>query len=135
MYHYLKWAALSLFLRRNLRCLLVMLVSLVGISGGDAVYRDLADYFIAVGRKDSLFYLLLAKWALVASLAGLFLFCVMRLGFSKEPSASRKRSAAGKETEELCEGDPIMKRLEKFREKKRLKRRSDMVLEWQKRKK
>jgi len=40
MYHYLKWAALSLFFRRNLRYLLLMLVSMIGIYAADGIYHD-----------------------------------------------------------------------------------------------
>jgi hypothetical protein len=132
MYHYLKWAALSLFFKRNLRYLLFILLALIGIYGADAIYSDLVEYFTLTGRKESLLYLLLGKWLVVAGLIGLLLYSVMRLGFSKGESGkseNKKKSVKPSAPSMPAEEDPVMKRLEKFREKPRLKRRSDLVME------
>ena len=132
MYHYLKWAALSLFFKRNLRSLLFILLSLIGIYGADAVYSDLVEYFTLTGREENLLYLLLGKWLVVAGLIGLLLYSVMRLGFSKEgggKSEEKKKSVKPIAPSKPGEEDPVMKRLEKFREKPRLRRRSDLVME------
>ena len=132
MYHYLKWAALSLFFKRNLRYLLFILLSLVGIYGADAVYTDLVEYFTITDRKESILYLLLGKWLVVTGLIGLLLYSIMRLGFSKEESGKsgkKKKSVNPTAPSEPEEEDPVMKRLEKFKEKPRLKRRSEVIME------
>jgi hypothetical protein len=130
MYHYLKWAALSLFFKRNLRYLILILVSIIGIYGVDAVYRDLVDYFVATGRKESILTLLTVKWTVVIGLTILLLISIMKLGFSKEEKRFwRSRVKRDGEPEEKADPDPIMERLEKFREKKRLKRKSDLLID------
>jgi len=132
MYHYLKWAALSLFFKRNLRYFLFILLSLVGIYGADAVYTDLVEYFTITDRKESILYLLLGKWLVVAGLIGLLLYSIMRLGFSKEgggKSEKKKKGVKPTVPSTPAAGDPVMKRLEKFREKPRLKRRSERIME------
>jgi len=135
MYHYLKWAAFSLFLKRNLRYLFFILIALVGIYGIDAVYQDLVDYAVATDQKGVILYLLLGKWVIVIGLSILLVYSIMKLGFSKEDNTGKpeKKKQKGKvenqkETKE-AETDPVMQRLEKFRTKGRLKRRSDLVLE------
>jgi hypothetical protein len=132
MYHYLKWAALSLFFKRNLRYLLFIFLSLIGIYGADAVYTDLVEYFTITERKESILYLLLGKWLVVAGLIGLLLYSIMRLGFSKEgggKSEEKRKPSKPSASPVPEEEDPVMKRLEKFREKPRLRRRSDLVME------
>ena len=136
MYHYLKWAALSLFFKRNLRYLILILVSIIGIYGADAVYQDLVDYFVATDRKESILILLTVKWTVVIGLTALLVISIMKLGFSKEEKRSwRSRLKRDEEPEEKADPDPIMERLEKFREKKHLKRKSDVVLERMRREK
>jgi hypothetical protein len=138
MYHYLKWAALSLFFKRNLRYLILILVSIIGIYGADAVYQDLVDYFVATDRKESILILLTVKWTVVIGLTALLVISIMKLGFSKEEKLSwRNRVGKEKKVEDAGEPnrDPVMERLEKFREKKRLKRKSDVVLERMRREK
>lgn len=128
MYHYLKWAAFSLFVKRNVRYLVFILVSLIGIYTSDAVYRDVMEYFVATGQKGSLLPLLFVKWAFVAGLTGLLLFSITRLGFGREGkriAEEKKRSTSSSSAVQ----DPIMDRLEKFRDKKRLKRKSDLLME------
>ncbi len=136
MYHYLKWAAFSLFLKRNLRYLLFILVSILGIYGADAIYRDLVDYAVATGQKGMILYLLLGKWSIVIALSILLVYSIMRLGFGKEGSSikgeKKKRPKspenAGKSSNEEDE-DPILQRLEKFKTKGKLKRRSELLME------
>jgi len=128
MYHYLKWAAFSLFLKRNLRYLVFILISLVGIYGIDGIYRDLADYALAMDRKGWILYFLIGKWTVVIALSILLVYSVMHLGVSRESSAEKRRSAAEKERIKAQE-DAVMERLEKFRNKGRLRRKSDLVLE------
>jgi len=132
MYHYLKWAALSLFFKRNLRSLLFILLSLIGIYGADAVYTDLVEYFTITDRKESILYLLMGKWLVVAGLIGLLLYSIMRLGFfggKGEKSEKKKNNVKSSALSKPAEEDPVMKRLEKFRDKSRLKRRSERIME------
>ena len=135
MYHYLKWAAFSLFLKRNLRYLLFILVSILGIYGADAIYRDLVDYAVATGQKGVILYLLLGKWSIVIALSILLVYSIMRLGFGKEgPINSEKKrgkdsSKGNGSRKEEREEDPILQRLEKFKTKGRLKRHSEGVME------
>jgi len=129
MYHYLKWAALSLFFKRNLRYLILILVSIIGIYGSDAVYRDLVDFFIATERKENILLLLIVKWTVVIVLTILLVISIMKLGFSKEEKLSWRKPKGGSEISVGKEDDPLTERLEKFRGKKRLKRESDLLLE------
>jgi len=132
MYHYLKWAALSLFFKRNLRYLLLILLSLVGIYGADAVYTDLVEYFTITDRKESILYLLLGKWLVVTGLIGVLLYSIMRLGFSggeSGKSEKKKNNVKPSALSKPAAEDPVMKRLEKFKEKPRLKRRSEVIME------
>jgi hypothetical protein len=129
MYHYLKWAALSLFFKRNLRYLLFILLALIGIYGANAVYTDLVEYFTITERKESILYLLLGKWLVVTGLIGLLLYSIMRLGFSKGESEKKKNNVKPSAPSIPGEEDPVMKRLEKFKEKPRLKRRSEVIME------
>ena len=123
MYHYLKWAALSLFFRRNLRNLVFILISMIGIVGVDAIYSDLMEYFIVTDHKEAILYLLAGKWTIVIVFIILLLISVMRLGFSSRPSLPKRMK------DKNSEKDPIMERLEKFRKKEQLKHRSDLVIE------
>ena len=123
MYHYLKWAALSLFFRRNLRSLVFILISMIGIVGVDAIYSDLMEYFIVTDHKEGILYLLAGKWTIVIVFIILLLISVMRLGFSSWPSLPKRMK------DKNSEKDPIMERLEKFRKKEQLKHRSDLVIE------
>ncbi len=133
MYHYLKWAALSLFFRRNLRYLLLMLVSMIGIYAADGIYHDLVDYAIATGRKGLILYFLAGKWVLVILLSILFVYSVMHLGFGKESVVAKKeKKKRGEKVDDKkakAQKELVMQRLEKFKSKGRLKRRSDLVLE------
>ena len=136
MYHYLKWAAFSLFLKRNLRYLLFILVSVLGIYGAGAIYQDLVDYAVATEQKGMILYLLLGKWLIVIALSILLVYSVMRLGFGREGSVKSEKKKRVKDSdkgdgsrEEKCEEDPILQRLEKFKTKGKLKRRSEVVME------
>ncbi|WP_456457630.1 hypothetical protein [Nitratifractor sp.] len=133
MYHYLKWAALSLFFRRNLRYLLLILFSVIGIYAIDGIYHDLVDYAIATGRKGSILYFLAGKWVLVTLLSILFVYSVMHLGFGKESVAAKKEKKKRRDKVDdkkaNAQEELVMQRLEKFKSKGRLKRRSDLVLE------
>jgi hypothetical protein len=133
MYHYLKWAALSYFFRRNLRSLIFIFVAVAGVFGGDAIYQDLKDYALSTGQKDLVFYFLLGKWVLVMISAALLVYGVMGLGLGKERDKERsgragKSSMGSKSSTKVVEQDAIMKRLEKFRGSKALRRRSDLVI-------
>jgi len=136
MYHYLKWAALSLFFKRNVRYLALIALSLVGIYTLNAIYEDLVAYLIATQRQDDILTLLVFKWLLIFALVGLLLFSVFRLGFSKENKAVRTREKTSKlrpqkkdTVSSHSSTDPILERLDKFKEPKRLKRKSDRFLE------
>ncbi len=129
MYHYLKWAALSLFIKRNAKYLLLILVSLLGIYIGDAIYEDMADFLAKSGRSEEIARYLLMKWVGVLLFAGVILWSIMRLGFAKKKNRSSK-----KEREDL-NNDPYMQRLEKFKTKDSLRSKSDMVIESRKKEK
>ena len=132
MYHYLKWAALSYFFKRNLRYILLILISLIGIYGSDAIYQDLRDYALSTDQKHLVLYFLIGKWLIVLALALLLVYGIMKLGLArdfKSEKRDRKRfkDANKKRIEE--QEDAMAKRLEKFRGTKRLRRRSDLLLE------
>jgi|GEM_PF-944808 len=133
MYHYLKWAAVSLFFRRNLRYLVLIAVGFVGIYVTDAVYEDMADFAAKSGQTGAIGTYLLIKWAAVLAFGALILFSIMRLGFSggkrgrkKEP---KERAPKKPKPAEIPDDDPIMKRLERFKNPEPLRRKSDMVIE------
>ncbi|BBG66763.1 hypothetical protein NNO_2060 [Hydrogenimonas sp.] len=123
MYHYLKWAALSLFFKRNMRYLLLILVSIAGIYISDALYEDMVRLSVISGETGKIGGYLLMKWAAVLFFAALIVWSIMRLGLGA------KRSTDKKESEKTVQDDPYLKRLEKFKTKKRLRSESDMVLE------
>jgi len=134
MYHYLKWAALSLFFRRNLRALLLIVFSFLGILFLNNVYQDLAAYAQASGHKDVLLYLLIGKWGILLFLFALMFYGISRLGFGKEKGkegTARVRSGqkSANSLPDPKEDARIMQRLEKFREPKRLRRKSDLLME------
>ena len=147
MYHYLKWAALSYFLKRNLRYLALIGISLLGIYVADSVYKDLADYATRTDATDKIAYYLAAKWVAVLLLGGLILFSIFRLGlggakeekkgwklFAKESKSARPEKKKAKEkparpkSEADPDPDPVMERLEKFRHAKPLRRKADVVI-------
>ncbi|ADV47343.1 hypothetical protein [Nitratifractor salsuginis] len=134
MYHYLKWAALSYFFKRNLRSLIFVFLGLAGIYSSDAVYQDLKDYALSTDQKDLVFYFLLGKWALDLISAALLVYGVMNLGLGKGTDKRRKNSRVGKSPKNSenpvkeTERDAVMERLEKFRGAKRLRRRSDLLI-------
>jgi len=130
MYHYLKWAALSLFFRRNLRYIILILVAVVLIFLSDAVYRDLADYQRAVGHPENILYLLMGKWTVILLSVGLLLFAISRLGFG----SSRKKSTNQEKVPPPETIDAIDRRLERFKGSQKLRSRSEILLEKRKKK-
>ena len=131
MYHYLKWAAVSLFFRRNLRYLVLIAVGFVGIYLVDAVYQDMADFAARRGEPEAIGTYLLIKWTAVAGLGGVILFSITRLGFGGGRGEKKREKNPPKRSKTplpSAEEDPIMKRLEKFKEPGRLRRRSDLVI-------
>ncbi|WP_456451973.1 hypothetical protein [Hydrogenimonas sp.] len=125
MYHYLKWAALGLFFRRNVRYLVLMGVGFLGIFVADALYEDMADFAAKAGRTEKIAAYLAFKWAAVVFFAGLVLFSATQLGFASEP----KKGKAKEKKTPPAKNDPIMRRLEKFKAPKRLRHRSDLILQ------
>ncbi|NPA29428.1 MAG: hypothetical protein GXO33_04510 [Epsilonproteobacteria bacterium] len=126
MYHYLKWAAIGVFLRRNTRYLLLAAMGVVGIFLADAVYEDLADLAYKTDQSGKIAFYLSLKWVAVLFFAGLTLFSLSRLGLGrKEMTESGKKEKSKKETNG---DDPLMRRLEKFHHTRPLKRRADRVL-------
>ena len=125
MYHYLKWAALSLFFRRNLRSIILILVSAAFIFLADAVYQDLADYQRAVGHPENILYLLIGKWIVILLSAGLLLFAISRLGFGGSRQKSKKQEKV-LPSENI---DAIDRRLERFKGAQKLRSRSEILLE------
>ncbi|WP_457596624.1 hypothetical protein [Hydrogenimonas sp.] len=137
MYHYLKWAAVGYFFRRNARYLILIVVGAAGIYVSDAVYEDLADFAAKTGRTDAIAGYLLAKWAAVALFLGLILFSIMRLGFERKkerPGRFAAKSSKSSKSVEPGADDPVMRRLEKFRTPERLKKRADLIVEKKRRK-
>jgi hypothetical protein len=129
VYHYLKWAALSLFFKRNLRYLVLIAVGFVGIYVADAVYEDMADFAAKAGATEKIGTYLLLKWLVVVAFAALILFSVMRLGFGGTKARGKKRKCERNGPKEIPENDPVMKRLEKFRKPEKLRHRSEIILE------
>ncbi len=138
MYHYLKWAALSLFLKRNARYLSLVLVGVFGIFLADAIYRDMADLAAKTGQSDRIATYLAIKWLVVLCCGGLTIFSIMKLGFASDggkrakekKKKSEKGDSPGKEEE-----DAIMRRLEKFKHPNKLRHRSDLILSKRKKRK
>ncbi len=129
MYHYLKWAALSLFFRRNLRYIILILVAVAFIFLSDTVYQDLADYQRAVGHPENILYLLIGKWIVILLSVGLLLFAISRLGFGGSRNKSTKEKVSSPETI-----DAIDRRLERFKGPQKLRSRSEILLEKRKKK-
>jgi len=126
MYHYLKWAAASLFFKRNFRYLLLIVFGFVGIYVADAVYEDMAQYSVMTKHTEDISRYLLLKWIAVLSFGALIVWSIFRLGFSQ-----KKRDKKGEEKKKnpVAENDPYMKRLEKFKTPKKLRSRSDLTIE------
>jgi len=137
MYHYLKWATVGLFFRRNVRYLTLIAVGVVGIFLADAVYRDMADLAYKTGEPGKVGLYLTIKWAVVILCSATILFSIMRLGFSRSKKGSKEKKRGRKSAKEkgvkkeeaIAADDPYMKRLEKFKGTRPLRRRSDLVLQ------
>ena len=127
MYHYLKWAALSLFFKRNFRYLLLIVAGFVGIYVADAVYRDMAEYSVMTEQTENISRYLFLKWIAVLFFAGMIVWSIFRLGFSS--SKGDKKAKKEKKRREPEPDDPYMKRLEKFKTPKKLRSRTDLMIE------
>ncbi len=123
MYHYLKWAALSLFFRRNLRYLLLIVISIAGIYISDALYEDMARLSSLSGENANIGRYLLMKWAAVLFFTAVIVWSIMRLGLGVSKSSEKK------EDNKTAQNDPYLKRLEKFKTKKNLRSESDIVIQ------
>ena len=132
MYHYLKWAALGLFFRRNVRYLALIAGAVAGIVLADAIYTDLADLAVKTDRTDRIVWYLAGKWIAVLLCGGLILYAIGRLGFSSDEG--KKRETKSKPASPPEPEDPVMKRLEKFKHPDRLRHRSDLIIARRKRK-
>ncbi len=137
MYHYLKWAALSLFFRRNLRYILMIVTGIVGIYLADAIYQDMAQYAVMTKKSDAIAGYLWIKWIAVILFTAMIVWAVMRLGFAqkKEKKAESKKGKKRKETKSIPEDDPYMQRLKKFEKIDKVRSKSDIILEKRKREK
>jgi len=129
MYHYLKWAALSLFFRRNLRWILLMLVAVGVLFLSDILYRDLVDYERAVGHPEKILYLLIGKWVVILCAAGVLLFAISRLGIGRGSDVKTKKKREKKVPPPPETIEAIDRRLERFRGSQRLRNRSEILLE------
>ncbi len=123
MYHYLKWAALSLFFRRNLRYLLLIVISIAGIYISDALYEDMARFSALSGESGKIGRYLLMKWAAVLFFTAVIVWSIMRLGLGASKSSVKK------DNKKTAQNDPYLKRLEKFKTKKSLRSESDIVIQ------
>lgn len=127
MYHYLKWAALSLFFKRNLRYLALIALSIIAIYILDALYEDIADLLAKSGRSEEIAKYLFMKWGAASLFASLIVWSIMRLGLS---GSAKKSPTEKKEKEkEKVESDPYLKRLEKFKNSKQLRSKSEILIE------
>jgi len=133
MYHYLKWAALSLFFRRNLRWILLIFVALILIFFSDAIYRDLADYQRAVGHPENILYLLIGKWVLILLASGSLFFAISRLGWGRVredmEKEKRKQKPPPPPPPSPVKIEAIDKRLKSFKGSRKLRNRSEILLE------
>ncbi len=123
MYHYLKWAAISLFFRRNLRYLLLIVISIAGIYISDALYEDMARFSALSGESANIGRYLLIKWASVLFFTAVIVWSIMRLGLRVSKSTEKK------DNRKTAQNDPYLKRLEKFKTKRSLRSESDIVIE------
>jgi len=123
VYHYLKWAALSLFFRRNLRYLLLIVISIAGIYISDALYEDMARFSALSGESANIGRYLLMKWAAVLFFTAVIVWSIMRLGLRVSKSTEKKDNI------KTAQNDPYLKRLEKFKTKRSLRSESDIVIE------
>ncbi len=138
MYHYFKWAALSLFFRRNLRYIVMIVVGVFGIYLANAVYDDMAQYALITKKSSAIAKYLWIKWAAVSIFFIMIVWSVTRLGFARKKVSKKKSAKMGfrlKAGKENNKEDPYMKRLKKFKNKERLRSRSDIILEKRGRKK
>ncbi|WP_457605537.1 hypothetical protein [Nitratifractor sp.] len=146
MYHYLKWAALSLFFKRNLHYIALILVSATGILATNAIYQDLVDYAIAINKKSMILFWLAGKWLLILFFSLLFLYSFFQLGFRTDSSRSRKQKGRGGKAGSKQSGNEpghelspkekyLDQRLEKFRHRGKLRRKSDLMMERMEKKK
>ncbi len=131
MYHYLKWAALSYFFKRNFHYIFLILIALFGIYASDSIYQDLKDYAIATKQKDFIVYYLIAKWVIRVVFIILLIYSIMNLGVKKGSESKVKRKTPQTLGDKFNSGidDDISRRLEKFRGSKPLRRRADIIVE------
>ena len=134
MYHYLKWAALSLFFKRNLRYIVLIVIGFVGIFIADAVYQDMAQYALMTKKSGMIIRYLWMKWSAVLIFSALILWSIMRLGFARK-SASKKESKKPRKTKKIPEEDPYMKRLKKFEDIEKVRSETEILLEKKRRQK
>ena len=147
MYHYLKWAAVSLFFRRNIRYIVLIVICVAVIYFANSIYQDLVDYEIAMGTKHNILYLLIGKWvAILLSFGGLF-YGVSKLGFSKDKKKNKNKKKSSKRIKPILKSKKINfsipknplkrednsssidERLEKFKGNRKLRSRADFILE------
>ncbi|BDY13874.1 hypothetical protein [Hydrogenimonas cancrithermarum] len=124
MYHYLKWAALSLFFKRNIRYLIFLLIGLIGIYVADAVYQDMVEFSVVSKETGNIGKYLLMKWIAVLFFSGMVVWSIFKFGFGRKSASKEKRS-----NEAVLENDPYMKRLKKFKTPKKLRSKSDLLIE------
>ncbi len=157
MYHYLKWAALSLFFKRNLKYLLLIFVSIVLFYLSNSLYQDLVKYQIAIGHSERILYLLTTKWIIILISIGLFIFSLSKLGLQKDkdkdvpkkitlkdrlitsvkpnkiskditpPNNKKDSTTPKKSTKNRL--DEINQRLESFNNSKKIRNRSKIILD------
>jgi hypothetical protein len=135
MYHYLKWAALSLFFKRNLRYIVMIITGIVGIYLADAIYQDMAQYAVMTKKSDAIAGYLWTKWIAVILFTAMIVWAVMRLGFAqkKEKNAKRKKEKKRGREKKIPKEDPYMRRLKKFEKVDKIRSKSDIILEKRKR--
>lgn len=139
MFHYLKWAAILLFIKRNLLSLVLILAALVMIKVTDAVYNDIVGLLVKTGHEERLIAYLIGKWAAVISLMGVILFSIYRLVFVQSREKKKVKKAQEKERQAkariLEQIEAGADRFEKFKEPDRLASRAQAIIQHHQRKK
>jgi len=120
VYHYLKWALVALFWKRNLKYLLLILLGVAGIYLSDALYGDMVEYAAVAHKEDEILKYLAMKWLAVILFIALILWSISRLGFDRALPDIEKRPKK--------ENDPYLNRMEKFLHKKSLDSKSEKIL-------
>jgi len=116
MYHYLKWAALSLFIKRKLKFIAIILFSLIGLYMINGIYSDLVDYAIAIDKKRLILFFLIGKWSLVIIFLTSLIYGVFKLVSSKDKKGKSKKQDKEAKQESINIKEEIKAKKESIKE-------------------